>query len=177
MPSIVRELKDHRLLSKLDQWFISSYCQNKCPKQSYLTAWDFFLFFFHCKSHPWYKEGKKSKALWLHHLCLVGLTLTANIDLSPRWGSADSGDFKPDCSCVVLCYREKWCHMTQKERDDISKIDENIAFGQLGWGGFDFSIIQFSIIVMRCYTWVNAILYRIRIVYWITNKYFPVFRI
>ncbi|XP_047452513.1 uncharacterized protein KIAA0513 homolog isoform X2 [Mugil cephalus] len=28
--------------------------------------------------------------------------------------------------------REKWCHMTQDERDDSSKIDENIAFGQLG---------------------------------------------
>ncbi|XP_036962801.1 uncharacterized protein KIAA0513 homolog isoform X2 [Acanthopagrus latus] len=28
--------------------------------------------------------------------------------------------------------REKWCHMTQEERDDSSKIDENIAFGQLG---------------------------------------------
>lgn len=27
--------------------------------------------------------------------------------------------------------------MTQEERDDSSKIDENIAFGQLGWGGFD----------------------------------------
>ncbi|XP_077453657.1 uncharacterized protein KIAA0513 homolog isoform X3 [Stigmatopora argus] len=28
--------------------------------------------------------------------------------------------------------REKWCHMTQEERDDTSKMDENIAFGQLG---------------------------------------------
>lgn len=28
--------------------------------------------------------------------------------------------------------KEKWCHMTQEERDDSSKIDENIAFGQLG---------------------------------------------
>ncbi|KAM8860854.1 uncharacterized protein KIAA0513 homolog isoform 1-T1 [Synchiropus picturatus] len=28
--------------------------------------------------------------------------------------------------------REKWCHMTQEERDDSSKMDENIAFGQLG---------------------------------------------
>ncbi|XP_077566743.1 uncharacterized protein KIAA0513 homolog [Stigmatopora nigra] len=28
--------------------------------------------------------------------------------------------------------RDKWCHMTQEERDDTSKMDENIAFGQLG---------------------------------------------
>lgn len=35
---------------------------------------------------------------------------------------------------VFLCRREKWCHMTQEEKDDSSKIDENIAFGQLGWG-------------------------------------------
>ncbi|XP_068996094.1 uncharacterized protein KIAA0513 homolog isoform X2 [Embiotoca jacksoni] len=28
--------------------------------------------------------------------------------------------------------REKWCHMTQEERDDSSKVDENITFGQLG---------------------------------------------
>uniref|UniRef100_A0A3B3CA55 KIAA0513 n=1 Tax=Oryzias melastigma TaxID=30732 RepID=A0A3B3CA55_ORYME len=28
--------------------------------------------------------------------------------------------------------REEWNHMTQPERDDTSKIDENIAFGQLG---------------------------------------------
>lgn len=33
-----------------------------------------------------------------------------------------------------LCCREKWCHMTEEEREDSSKIDENIAFGQLGWG-------------------------------------------
>ncbi|XP_037671628.1 uncharacterized protein KIAA0513 homolog isoform X2 [Choloepus didactylus] len=28
--------------------------------------------------------------------------------------------------------REKWCHMTQEERDDSLRVDENITFGQLG---------------------------------------------
>ncbi|KAM9753666.1 uncharacterized protein KIAA0513-like [Menidia menidia] len=28
--------------------------------------------------------------------------------------------------------REKWCHMTPEERDTSSRMDENIAFGQLG---------------------------------------------
>lgn len=28
--------------------------------------------------------------------------------------------------------REKWCHMTDEEKKDSYKIDENIAFGQLG---------------------------------------------
>lgn len=37
---------------------------------------------------------------------------------------------KPDC--LFLSFREKWCHMTQEERDNSSKIDENITFGQLG---------------------------------------------
>uniref|UniRef100_H3CFZ5 KIAA0513 n=1 Tax=Tetraodon nigroviridis TaxID=99883 RepID=H3CFZ5_TETNG len=27
---------------------------------------------------------------------------------------------------------EKWCHMTQEEKDDSYRMDENIAFGQLG---------------------------------------------
>ncbi|XP_073911641.1 uncharacterized protein KIAA0513 homolog isoform X2 [Castor canadensis] len=28
--------------------------------------------------------------------------------------------------------REKWCHMTQEERDDSQRFNENITFGQLG---------------------------------------------
>uniref|UniRef100_A0A8D0PXQ3 KIAA0513 n=1 Tax=Sus scrofa TaxID=9823 RepID=A0A8D0PXQ3_PIG len=28
--------------------------------------------------------------------------------------------------------RERWCHMTQEERDDSLRFDENITFGQLG---------------------------------------------
>lgn len=47
-------------------------------------------------------------------------------------GQMETLELRPDS--VSLCCREKWCHMTQEERDDSSKIDENIAFGQLGWG-------------------------------------------
>ncbi|XP_006804011.1 uncharacterized protein KIAA0513 homolog [Neolamprologus brichardi] len=32
----------------------------------------------------------------------------------------------------ICCCREKWCHMTDEEKKDSYKIDENIAFGQLG---------------------------------------------
>lgn len=32
---------------------------------------------------------------------------------------------------LVTC-REKWCHMTQEERDDSLRFNENITFGQLG---------------------------------------------
>lgn len=32
---------------------------------------------------------------------------------------------------AVPC-REKWCHMTQEERDDSLRFNENITFGQLG---------------------------------------------
>lgn len=28
--------------------------------------------------------------------------------------------------------RERWCHMTQEERDDSLRFNENITFGQLG---------------------------------------------
>uniref|UniRef100_A0A286ZTU4 KIAA0513 n=1 Tax=Sus scrofa TaxID=9823 RepID=A0A286ZTU4_PIG len=34
---------------------------------------------------------------------------------------------RPSCAC-----RERWCHMTQEERDDSLRFDENITFGQLG---------------------------------------------
>lgn len=34
-------------------------------------------------------------------------------------------------SFLFLC-REKWCHMTQEEKDDSYRTDENITFGQLG---------------------------------------------
>eukprot|EP00070_Physeter_catodon_P032831 XP_028339725.1 uncharacterized protein KIAA0513-like [Physeter catodon] len=33
----------------------------------------------------------------------------------------------PSCAC-----RERWCHMTQEERDDSLRFNENITFGQLG---------------------------------------------
>lgn len=48
--------------------------------------------------------------------------------------------FSRDTSCwgrlvmpggLVPC-REKWCHMTQEERDDSLRFNENITFGQLG---------------------------------------------
>lgn len=52
--------------------------------------------------------------------------------LGPSWRSGGVEWFKTWLK-VSLCCREKWCHMTQEERDDSSKIDENIAFGQLGW--------------------------------------------
>lgn len=35
-------------------------------------------------------------------------------------------------STVLSFCREKWCHMTQEEKDDSYRMDENIAFGQLG---------------------------------------------
>uniref|UniRef100_A0A8D2ZDB4 KIAA0513 n=1 Tax=Scophthalmus maximus TaxID=52904 RepID=A0A8D2ZDB4_SCOMX len=44
--------------------------------------------------------------------------------------------------------REKWCHMTQEERDDSSKIDENIAFGQLGT--FTHNMLAFGLSKKLC---------------------------
>ncbi|XP_049430141.1 uncharacterized protein KIAA0513 homolog isoform X1 [Epinephelus fuscoguttatus] len=44
--------------------------------------------------------------------------------------------------------REKWCHMTQEERDDTSKIDENIAFGQLGT--FTHNMLAFGLSKKLC---------------------------
>ncbi|XP_035521451.1 uncharacterized protein KIAA0513 homolog isoform X1 [Morone saxatilis] len=44
--------------------------------------------------------------------------------------------------------REKWCHMTQEERDDSSKIDENIAFGQLGT--FSHNMLAFGLSKKLC---------------------------
>ncbi|XP_035521453.1 uncharacterized protein KIAA0513 homolog isoform X2 [Morone saxatilis] len=43
---------------------------------------------------------------------------------------------------------EKWCHMTQEERDDSSKIDENIAFGQLGT--FSHNMLAFGLSKKLC---------------------------
>ncbi|KAM3608771.1 uncharacterized protein V6R79_004452 [Siganus canaliculatus] len=44
--------------------------------------------------------------------------------------------------------REKWCHMTPAERDDSSKIDENIAFGQLGT--FTHNMLAFGLSKKLC---------------------------
>ncbi|XP_061533418.1 uncharacterized protein KIAA0513 homolog isoform X2 [Phycodurus eques] len=44
--------------------------------------------------------------------------------------------------------REKWCHMTQEERDDTSKMDENIAFGQLGT--FTHNMLAFGLSKRLC---------------------------
>lgn len=44
--------------------------------------------------------------------------------------------------------REKWCHMSQQERDDNSKIDENIAFGQLGT--FTHNMLAFGLSKKLC---------------------------
>ncbi|KAK0132247.1 hypothetical protein N1851_032963 [Merluccius polli] len=44
--------------------------------------------------------------------------------------------------------RERWCHMTQEERDDSSKIDENIAFGQLGT--FTHNMLEFGLSKKLC---------------------------
>ncbi|XP_061577117.1 uncharacterized protein KIAA0513 homolog isoform X2 [Cololabis saira] len=44
--------------------------------------------------------------------------------------------------------REKWCHMTQEEKDDSSKIDENIAFGQLGT--FTHNMLAFGLSKKLC---------------------------
>ncbi|XP_008309619.1 uncharacterized protein KIAA0513 homolog isoform X2 [Cynoglossus semilaevis] len=44
--------------------------------------------------------------------------------------------------------REKWCHMTVEEREDRSKIDENIAFGQLGT--FTHNMLAFGLSEKLC---------------------------
>ncbi|KAJ0029491.1 hypothetical protein NQD34_004488 [Periophthalmus magnuspinnatus] len=44
--------------------------------------------------------------------------------------------------------REKWCHMSQQEKDDNSKIDENIAFGQLGT--FTHNMLAFGLSKKLC---------------------------
>lgn len=49
--------------------------------------------------------------------------------LFPRISLAGGGLVMP--GGFVPC-REKWCHMTQEERDDSLRFNENITFGQLG---------------------------------------------
>uniref|UniRef100_A0A8B9KPN4 Zgc:91860 n=1 Tax=Astyanax mexicanus TaxID=7994 RepID=A0A8B9KPN4_ASTMX len=44
--------------------------------------------------------------------------------------------------------REKWCHMTQEEKDDSSRIDENITFGQLGT--FTHNMLAFGLTKKLC---------------------------
>ncbi|XP_058243706.1 uncharacterized protein KIAA0513 homolog isoform X3 [Hemibagrus wyckioides] len=44
--------------------------------------------------------------------------------------------------------REKWCHMTQEEKDDSSRIEENITFGQLGT--FTHNMIAFGLSKKLC---------------------------
>uniref|UniRef100_A0AAY5KUF1 SBF1/SBF2 domain-containing protein n=1 Tax=Esox lucius TaxID=8010 RepID=A0AAY5KUF1_ESOLU len=44
--------------------------------------------------------------------------------------------------------REKWCHMTQEEKDDSSKVDENITFGQLGT--FTHNMLAFGLSKKLC---------------------------
>uniref|UniRef100_A0A3B3ZCD2 SBF1/SBF2 domain-containing protein n=1 Tax=Periophthalmus magnuspinnatus TaxID=409849 RepID=A0A3B3ZCD2_9GOBI len=44
--------------------------------------------------------------------------------------------------------KTKWCHMSQQEKDDNSKIDENIAFGQLGT--FTHNMLAFGLSKKLC---------------------------
>nr|XP_023682840.1 uncharacterized protein KIAA0513 homolog isoform X1 [Paramormyrops kingsleyae] len=44
--------------------------------------------------------------------------------------------------------REKWCHMTQEERDDSSRFNENITFGQLGT--FTHNMLAFGLSKKLC---------------------------
>ncbi|XP_076989329.1 uncharacterized protein KIAA0513 homolog [Tamandua tetradactyla] len=44
--------------------------------------------------------------------------------------------------------REKWCHMTQEERDDSLRVDENITFGQLGT--FTHNMLAFGLSKKLC---------------------------
>ncbi|XP_072242841.1 uncharacterized protein KIAA0513 homolog isoform X1 [Leuresthes tenuis] len=44
--------------------------------------------------------------------------------------------------------REKWCHMTPEERDNSSRMDENIAFGQLGT--FTHNMLAFGLSKKLC---------------------------
>lgn len=51
------------------------------------------------------------------------------------WPGEWGGDVGPGVTAVpdgVVPCREKWCHMTQEERDDSLRFNENITFGQLG---------------------------------------------
>uniref|UniRef100_A0A8C9SPH1 KIAA0513 n=1 Tax=Scleropages formosus TaxID=113540 RepID=A0A8C9SPH1_SCLFO len=43
---------------------------------------------------------------------------------------------------------EKWCHMTQEERDDSSRFNENITFGQLGT--FTHNMLAFGLSKKLC---------------------------
>ncbi|TRZ00563.1 hypothetical protein DNTS_032495, partial [Danionella cerebrum] len=44
--------------------------------------------------------------------------------------------------------REKWCHMTQEEKDDSSRFNENITFGQLGT--FTHNMVAFGLSKKLC---------------------------
>uniref|UniRef100_A0A8C3W652 KIAA0513 n=1 Tax=Catagonus wagneri TaxID=51154 RepID=A0A8C3W652_9CETA len=44
--------------------------------------------------------------------------------------------------------RERWCHMTQEERDDSLRFDENITFGQLGT--FTHNMLAFGLTKKLC---------------------------
>lgn len=44
--------------------------------------------------------------------------------------------------------REKWCHMTQEEKDDTSRFNENITFGQLGT--FTHNMVAFGLSKKLC---------------------------
>ncbi|KAM6946474.1 uncharacterized protein KIAA0513 homolog isoform 2-T2 [Aplochiton taeniatus] len=44
--------------------------------------------------------------------------------------------------------REKWCHMTQEEKEDSSRCDENITFGQLGT--FTHNMLAFGLSKKLC---------------------------
>ncbi|XP_076849737.1 uncharacterized protein KIAA0513 homolog isoform X2 [Brachyhypopomus gauderio] len=44
--------------------------------------------------------------------------------------------------------KEKWCHMTQEEKEDSSRIDENITFGQLGT--FTHNMLAFGLSKKLC---------------------------
>ncbi|XP_036400152.1 uncharacterized protein KIAA0513 homolog isoform X2 [Megalops cyprinoides] len=44
--------------------------------------------------------------------------------------------------------REKWCHMTQEEKDDSSRFNENITFGQLGT--FTHNMLAFGLSKKLC---------------------------
>ncbi|KAF3689271.1 putative protein KIAA0513 [Channa argus] len=96
------------------------------------------------ETKPKSPEGKKGEKVYLYtHLKQQPIWHTLRF-----WNAAFFDAVHCERTKRSPTTREKWCHMTQEERDDSSKIDENIAFGQLGT--FTHNMLAFGLSKKLC---------------------------
>uniref|UniRef100_A0A8C9W3E3 KIAA0513 n=1 Tax=Scleropages formosus TaxID=113540 RepID=A0A8C9W3E3_SCLFO len=94
-------------------------------------------------------EGKKGEKIYLYtHLKQQPIWHTLRFWNAAFFDAVHCERKKRSPTTSFQSCREKWCHMTQEERDDSSRFNENITFGQLGT--FTHNMLAFGLSKKLC---------------------------